>query len=159
MGRLVGVSRIDTPGRIVEVDRAILLEKLHIRFPQRFDGPHILPVPVKFVSVHRLIPLDHGGYDILAKIIGGSRILLILRQIKSKLIPAKHIYPHGGFRRLGVGWLFFKLIDPIILIGIHDSKAAGLLEGDIQHRDGAGGFLLLVKPDHLRIIHFVDVIP
>ena len=54
--------------------------------------------------------------------------------------------------------LLLKLVDLIVLIHVHDAEAGGLLQGDLQHGDGAGRLGLLVEVHHVGVVHPIDMV-
>ena len=54
--------------------------------------------------------------------------------------------------------LFLKFRDIAVLAHVHDAEAGGLLQGDLQHGDGAGGVLFQVLLEHLGVVHLIDVV-
>ena len=59
---------------------------------------------------------------------------------------------------LGFGGLLFEFIDAAVLIGIHDTEAARLLDRHIDNGDGGGSVHLLVVVEHGAIVHLIDVV-
>ena len=54
--------------------------------------------------------------------------------------------------------LLLKLVDLVVLVHVHDAEAGGLLQGDLQHGDGAGRLGLLVEVHHIGVVHLIDVV-
>ena len=53
---------------------------------------------------------------------------------------------------------FFELLDPVVLIGVHDPKTLRFLQCDFQHRDRTVSAFLLMVIQHLLIIHTADLV-
>ena len=108
---------------------------------------------------HQLLPCgEHVGDDVLSEIVGRLGICLIIDKVAAQLLPGKDVDAHRGEVALGLGGLLLELIDLVVLVHVHDAEALGLVHGDLQHGDGAGGTGLLVQVHHVGIVHLVDVV-
>ena len=70
LGLQAQIPGIDPELFIVQVDFRLVGQQIHIGFPQALDGAHVLPIAVEGIG-HHLFPMrQHGGDDILAKVVG-----------------------------------------------------------------------------------------
>ena len=102
--------------------------------------------------------MEHVGDDVLAKVLGGVGVVLISDQILPQLLPIEYVDAHGGQVALGLLGLLLKLVDKAVLPQVHDAETSGLLHEDLKHGDGAGGALLGVLPQHVGIVHLINVV-
>ena len=63
--RILGVN---LPVIVIQIQCALLIQKVHVRLPQRVDGSDILPVPLELVSHQPAAVPEKSRNDILAKI-------------------------------------------------------------------------------------------
>ena len=98
------------------------------------------------------------GDDVLAEVVGGIGVLLVGNQELPQHLPGEYIDAHGGIGGLGNLGLFLELVDRAVGVGVHDAEAAGLLQGDVPHGDGAAGAGLLMEGYHGGVVHLVDVV-
>ncbi len=61
--------RVDDPVTAEEVQRRMVFQQLHLRFPVAVDGAHVLPVAVEAVAVDPCTRLQHGRDDVLAEVV------------------------------------------------------------------------------------------
>jgi hypothetical protein len=54
--------------------------------------------------------------------------------------------------------LFEERGDAIVVVDLEHAEAAGFLRGNLQHRQRRAGAVILVEPQHLRVVHLVDVV-
>ena len=142
----------DGPRLVRQVQTGFRREHIHVGIPERGEGTYVLPVALEAEG------RQHLGDDILAKVIFGTRIRLILREVAPQRFPGEHIDAHGCQIALGLAGFFGKLGDHILPIHRHDAEAAGLLPGDLHNGNGAGGVRFLVTAEHFGIIHLIDVV-
>ena len=156
--RMRGRPGINPPGFIVERQRRVFAQKIHVGLPQALNGSHVLPIALKGVGEHALPGRQHGGNDVFAEIVGRGFILFVRLQIVKQLFAVENIDAHGGLVAVGVFGLFGKLVNGAVLVRTHNAKSARLLQRNLQHGNGTIGFLFLVKPKHFVIIHLVNVV-
>ncbi len=99
-----------------------------------------------------------AGSTFLPKSFGGFLIRFVRLQIPAQLFPVEDIDTHGSQVAFGNLGLLVKLVDGIVWVGVENAEAGSLLHRDFQHRDGAVGVVFLMLGDHLRIVHFIDVV-
>ncbi len=54
--------------------------------------------------------------------------------------------------------LLLELINRAVRVAVHDAEALGLLQRDVENRDGSRRVLFLVLVEHLVVVHLVDVV-
>ena len=163
-GVLAGIGRgahraagADGPGGIIEVNE-LRGEHVHVGVPEAGDGADVPPVALEAVGPELFAVCEHGGDDVLSEILAGIGILLVGDQVGTELLPVENVNAHGSQITLGVLGLLFELADIPVLTQVHNAEAGGLLHGNLQNRDGAGGVFLNVLTQHGGIVHFVDVV-
>ena len=155
--RADGALGADGPLRVIEIDERGR-EHIHVRVPEADDCADVAPVALEPVRQELFPGGEHLGNDVLAEVLVGVRIRLILGQILAQHLPVKDVDAHTGKVALRVGGLFLELVDKAVRPDVHDAEARGLLHRHLNDRDRAGGARLLVRTQHLVIVHFVHMI-
>ena len=87
-----------------------------------------------------------------------SRFVLFLNQRVPQDRPTKYVNPHRGKITSRIRRFFLKFCNLILFICNYDSEPAGLLHRNRHGSDGYIRLILLVKIQHLLIIHLVNMI-
>ncbi|MNE53224.1 hypothetical protein D3C80_1479360 [compost metagenome] len=157
--RLIRVAGEYTPVRIIQVQRRMVAQQVHISFPQAGDRTDISPVAFKRICVQGITVFKHQRNDIFAEVMRGACLLAVLQQMLAQNVPFENIYTHGSQCALRLGGLFIKFINFQVFIRIKDTKAACFLQRNINDRDGAVGVSCFVVLQHSVVVHFVNMIP
>src|SRR6187551_1699985 len=67
-GSLLG-ARVDDPATLVQVERWMVVEELHLRLPVAVDGAHVLPISVESVAVDTRAGRQHRRHDVAAEVV------------------------------------------------------------------------------------------
>ena len=155
--RADGALGADGPLRVIEIDERGR-EHVHVRVPEADDRADVAPVALEPVRQELFPGGEHLGNDIFAEVLVGVRIRLILGQILAQHLPVKDVDAHAGEVALRPGGLFLELVDKAVGPDVHDAEARGLLHRHLNDRDRAGSARLLVRTQHLVIVHFVHMV-
>ena len=158
MGSQAGVAAVDAPLGVVQVDGHGQGQQIHVGLPEAFDGAHVFPVALEIIGEHALLVVQHLGDDVLAEVVGAVGVFRVRHQILAQLLPRKDVHAHAGLVALGMGGLFLKFGNAVVLVGVHDAEAAGFVPRNLADGNGAVGVVLDVELQHLVIVHLVNVV-
>ena len=94
--------------------------------------------------------------DMLAEI--AARFIGHLDQSLFEDLPAEDINTHGSQIASGMSRFLLELGDPVVFVGNDHSKAACLLDGYRECRNGNIGIVCLMIIQHYLIIHLVNMV-
>ena len=158
-GRHGGVTGIDGGALVTtELEGGLLAQQIHVGFPQRIDGSHVLPVAVEGIGHHFVTGGQETGDDVLAKVVGGIGVFLVGDQSVPQHLPVEAVNAHGSVGGLGLGGLFLELVDGIVGVGVQNTETGSLRQGDASHGDGAGSLVLFMVGHHVGVVHLIDVV-
>ena len=158
MRRLSVVAEVDTPGGIVETESRIASQKIHIGLPQTANGSHVLPIAIKGIGKHTASVVQHSGNHVLTEVLGGVRVRLVPDQVLGQKLSVKDIDTHGRLGALGMRGFLLEFQDAVVLIGIHNAEAAGLIQRHVQNGNGTVRTRFLMLLQHLAVVHFIDMV-
>ena len=144
------ILRINLPCTVVQIQTVLLVQKIHVRFPQRIDGSYILPVTLEFIGKQSFSVIQKRRNNILAEIMVGFFVLHICNQHLTEQLPVKNIDAHGCKIALRLCRLLFKLHDtPGFRVRIHDAEAARFFYRHLDYRDGCIRVIIFMGLKHL----------
>ena len=110
------------------------------------------------VGINVVTALDVKRNDVFAEVVHVDVLLEAVHQNVSESRPSENVNPHRSVVALRFGRLFFKLSDPIVLIGVHDAKAARFIPWHVDYGNGQSRIVCLMLIEHVLIVHLIDVI-
>ena len=149
---------VDSPRFVPQVQRGVLAEEIHIRFPQRLNRSDVLPVAREGIRHHLLTRRQHCGNDVLAEVVGGLGVLVVLAQVFLQFVFVEDIDAHRCLGGIGILRFFAELIDLPVLARAHDTEAARFLNRHVDDRNRAVRLCLLMEIQHSRVVHFIDMV-
>ena len=152
------ITGVDPPLFVMQVNGHGGGKQIHIGLPEALNGAYILPVAIKAVRAQHLFVRQHGGDDILAKVVAALLVRLVGDQVLTQFFPGKDIHTHGSLVGLGVLGLFFELNDVVVRVGVHNAEAAGIGPGHFAHGDGGVRLVTDVEIQHVIVVHLIDVV-
>ena len=142
---------MNDPVAVVEVERRVIVEQVHLGLPVGVHGAHVLPVAVEAVSVDAGPGVDHVRHDVLAEVVP-------LVEPRFKGPGAEDVDAETGQVRLRLPRLLLPLGDGIALVEAEHPEAMSRLDGHGLDRDGHVCPLAPVLLDEGPVVHLVDVI-
>ena len=155
--RADGALGADRPLRVIEIDERGR-EHIHVRVPEADDRADVAPVALKPVRQELFPGGEHLGDDVLAEVLVGVGVGLVLDQIPAQHLPVEDVDAHARKVALRVGGLFLEFVDKAVRPDVHDAEALRLIHRHLDDRDRAGSACLLVRAEHLVIVHFVHMV-
>ena len=108
--------------------------------------------------------MDESRNDVFAKIVSGRFGRVGFERLHEDF-GIEDIDTHRGQREIGRAGdgtrllrFFLETGDPFLFVDRDDAEAARLFDGHLDSRQRGGSVPLVVKAQHSRVIHFVDVI-
>ena len=158
MRRHARITGVDAPALVVQVDRHGHFEQVHVRFPEGFDGAHVLPVAVEGVGIQVLAGLKHRRDDVFAEVVAAVRIGLVQLQVLAHFAPGEDVNAHGSLVALGLGGLLLKLGDAVVFVRVENAEARRFLPRHFAHGDGQIRAVFDVIAQHRVVIHLIDMV-
>src|SRR4029077_6760854 len=147
-------------------------DEVHVGFVVGVEGADVAPIKraiavfvLEIVSKDPIFRED-AREDIAAEVVRGFGIFGIGNQDGDKQLRIEDIYAHGGVHffgavrgALGLRGLFFKAEDAPLRVGLDDAKAMGGFGGiGFDGGDGDVSARVHMLPEHLSVVHLVDVV-
>ncbi len=157
---LVRVPRVDAPFRIVQVQFRIVVEQVHVRFPQARDRAHVAPVALERIRVQRQVIGQHLRYDVFAEVVRGFGIRLVdvFCQVFAQHVPFENVDAHRSQRAFRLLRFFVEFVNFQIFVGIDHAEARRFFQSHVNDGNGAVRAFFLMVVEQLRVIHLVHVI-
>ena len=156
-GRPLFRSGVDDPVAIEQIERRLIGQQIHVRFPVGLHGPHIHPVTIERIRVD-FVRAHHFGNDVLAKVMRRFGISGVVTQHLAEHFGIEDVDTHRTEVAPGQRRLLFKTDDAAVLVGLHDAKARRFIRRHFQRPNRHIGALLLMEGDHIVVVHLVDMI-
>ena len=96
--RHIVVTGINLPVRIVEIQRHIRTQQIHVGFPQTVQCTNVLPVAFKFIGEQTLIIGQHCRNNVFSEVLGSGVCHFVFDQVLLQLAPGEDIDTHGSQR-------------------------------------------------------------
>jgi len=166
----------DAPVGVVEVERGDDAGEVDVGLPVGVDGADVAPVGRRAglaldaalgeaVGVDRGPLLDQVREDVLAEVVRAVAVGGVALELLEQEVAVEHVDAHGGERGVGppghgrrVPGLLDEVQDPVVVVDVHHAEAAGLLARDLDAGDRGLGAAQHVRPQHLAVVHLVDVV-
>ncbi len=166
----------DGPVLVIDVELGHHGGKVHVRLPERIQGPHVAPVgflPLlgpdtgHVERVGKGLALSHDARDhVHAEVVLGLLVVDILFQQLVEVLRLEDVDAHGGQRAIlaarhggRIGRFLHEGADLALLVDVHDAEGRCLAAWylDTGHRHlGAEAHVI---EQHGGVVHLVDVIP
>ena len=70
---------------VAKVEFGNVAQKVHVGFPERADGAHVLPIAFESVGVHFFSRIEHCGQNVFAEILFGIGVFFVQFEIFEQL--------------------------------------------------------------------------
>src|SRR6266571_3424858 len=156
-------ARVNHPRWIIEVEGRALTKQFHMCLPVGLHGAHILPVAGKGIGIDALASGHHCRNNVATEVMLGGRGAgfsrsCVLDEDTDQRVAIEYVDAHRTQCTARLLRLLLKRDDPPPCICFQNSKTMTFLEGYDHGAKGDIGIMLLVKGDHRRIIHAINMV-
>ncbi len=174
-GRRHVLAGPDGPALIVDVELGHHGREIHVRLPERVQGPHIAPIgflPLlgsdagHVERVGECLALPHDARDhVHAEVMLGLLVVDVLLQQLVEVIRLEDIDTHGGQGNVlvtrhgrGVGRFLHEGADLALIVDVHHTEGGGLTARHLDAGHRHLGAEAHVIEQHGGVVHLVDVV-
>src|SRR6266571_6266257 len=156
-------ARVNHPRGIIEVEGRALTKQFHMCLPVGLHGAHILPVAGKGIGIDALASRHHCRNNVVAEVMLGGRSAgfsrsCVLDEDADQRVAIEYVDAHRTQCTARLLRLLLKRDDPPPGIRFQNAKTVTLLGRYDHGAQGDIGTMLLVKGDHRRIVHAINMV-